>query len=304
MGTISDKLAHLSATKDAIKQAIIDKGGSPGDVFGDYPQAIMSLSTSGDTSDKTIVAFTDVGPFTWDVPEGVTNVDVLVVAGGGAGGWRGGNDTGGGGGGAGGIIYEKNFSVAGTVSGSVGAGGTIVSESNGLNGEDSTFSSLVAFGGGGGARFDSNGNDGGSGGGAAGRVGNSDGGSGGASFGSQGNSGGSRQYIPTDSSEYGGGAGGGGASSTGGDIVASGAGLGGTGLYIQEFDSYGVLGWFSGGGAGGLYPGVPLAAGGTGGGGASHTSGINGTGGGGGGGGKDAEPPPGNGGSGVVLIRY
>ena len=72
-----------------------------------------------------ITAFTSVGPHTYNVEPGTTNVNVLVVGGGGGGGSGGYNRTKGGGAGAGGLIYYPNYPVTpgGTVAVTVGAGG-------------------------------------------------------------------------------------------------------------------------------------------------------------------------------------
>lgn len=56
MGTVSDKLLALSSTKSAIKEAITEKGQSVGDVFSDYPAAILAIQTGPDTSDATATA--------------------------------------------------------------------------------------------------------------------------------------------------------------------------------------------------------------------------------------------------------
>lgn len=53
-----------------------------------------------------VSAFTNVGEHTFVVPDGVYNVDVLVVAGGGGGGYRHGA-----GGGAGGVLYTEKYSA-------------------------------------------------------------------------------------------------------------------------------------------------------------------------------------------------
>lgn len=43
----ADKLNKLLETKEAIKQAIIDKGGTVGDVFAEYPTAIQNIQGGG-----------------------------------------------------------------------------------------------------------------------------------------------------------------------------------------------------------------------------------------------------------------
>lgn len=45
----ADKLSKLLETKEAIKQAIIDKGGTVGDVFADYPTAIQNIQSGSGT---------------------------------------------------------------------------------------------------------------------------------------------------------------------------------------------------------------------------------------------------------------
>ena len=56
MGTVAEKLSVLSSTKSAIKEAISEKGQSVGDVFSDYPAAILAIQTGPDTSDATATA--------------------------------------------------------------------------------------------------------------------------------------------------------------------------------------------------------------------------------------------------------
>ena len=122
----------------------------------------------------TIQAFTSNG--TWNVPSGITSVQVLVVAGGGAGGTTnapgGGGPYRGGGGGAGGLIFIPSWDVTGASSYSivVGNGGTVAYNSS-TNGQNSTVSggskTLTANGGGAGGFADNTNNhqSGGSGGG-------------------------------------------------------------------------------------------------------------------------------------------
>ena len=82
------------------------------------------------------------------------NAELLLIAGGGAGGGSSTSAGGGGGGGAGGLIYHSKFRI---ISGknytiNIGAGGTCIQNSGGLQGKNSTFGDLVAVGGGGGDR--------------------------------------------------------------------------------------------------------------------------------------------------------
>jgi hypothetical protein len=177
----------------------------------------------------TITSFTASG--TLSVPVGVTAVDVLVVAGGGGGGYGpSGCGTGAfysGGGGAGGLIYRPGFPVTpgGTVSVTVGCGGT-----NGTScgtaapaGQDSVFGTLTAKGGGGGGGRTSGGASGGSGGGG-GSPGTHSGGSatqptqpGDSGTYGFGNAGGQGVTSPSPVANQGTGGGGGGAGSAGGN---------------------------------------------------------------------------------------
>lgn len=43
----ADKLNKVLETKEAIKQAIIDKGQTVGDIFADYPAAIRNIEGGG-----------------------------------------------------------------------------------------------------------------------------------------------------------------------------------------------------------------------------------------------------------------
>lgn len=113
------------------------------------------------------------GSGTWSVPVGVSNIQVLVVAAGAPGG-NGNANEGGGGGGAGGMVEAPSFPVTpgGTVSYSVGSGGTSPTSPGGApptgnNGGPSTFGGITANGGGAGG-YGYFGYDGGSGGGGSG----------------------------------------------------------------------------------------------------------------------------------------
>lgn len=285
------------------------------------------------TINSTVVSLTTVGSSTWTVPAGVTRIEVLVVAGGGGGG-----SEHGGGGGAGGVVYVSDYAVTPTTSisytiGAGGAGGTYSVTNggggDGTTGSNSTFGTLIAYGGGGGiaykntATFNANpGKDGGSGGGgAAGNPGFVQGntttpwGSNGLQFlggngvVGQGNNGGMGGF-PSIGGNYAGG-GGGGAGGVGGNAGALPTdSFGGPGL---AFDISGTLTYYGGGGGASYYSSATSAPGGIGGGGASGNSasyaGVAGTAntGGGGGGSYDnagSSAVGGAGGSGVIIIRY
>ena len=251
-------------------------------------------------------------------------VEVLVVGGGGGGGA---NHAAGGG--AGGVLYRSDYQV---VSGqqyvvTVGAGGAVgpgYSTTQGINGTNSVFGTLVAAGGGGGGNRRDAGTTGieyglwgGSGGGGGGQgADNTPNIWGGAGTLGQGNKGGNGAFH--------GGGGGGGAGGPGGSVNASDGALasttrpgnGGQGMYFSQFAHVGgyPAGWFGGGGAGNAHsagltnPATP----GWGGGGwpqdqvASGES-VNGranTGGGGGGSTGSGASGGGAGGSGIVIVRY
>src|SRR5690554_1071343 len=118
------------------------------------------------------VVLTEVGAGEWTPPEGVTSVDVLLVAGGGGGaGGRAGTAQPGGGGGAGGVLTAQGVDVAPglPIGYRVGAGGLggpgspSAPTAPGEQGQNTTFGGLEAIGGGGGG---ATGGDGGSGGGS------------------------------------------------------------------------------------------------------------------------------------------
>ena len=264
-----------------------------------------------------VESITSLGSFTWSVPTGVNEVQVLVVAGGGSGG----NIAGGGGGG--GVVYSTAYPVTpgGSISGSIGDGGGPYSGSYppGAKGQDTTFGVLTAVGGGLGSGYSPTSN---------GPGGSSGGGAGTAKNGpiaaapqpqpagvapfttTYGSAGGTGVYAPV--THWGGGGGGAGGSGNG---VPNGNLIGGAGAYFASFASYGSPGGhFAGGGGGGQWTpqiNYPAAnrAGGIGGGGQGGSngtvggSGVDGTGGGAGGCGYP-RPTGNNGGSGGVYIRY
>lgn len=245
----------------------------------------------------TVQSFTSVGTSSWTAPDGVSAIEVLVVAGGGGGA----SNLYNGGGGAGGLIYRSNYPV---VSGNsytvtVGGGGAVNN-----SGSNSVFDSLTAIGGGR-AVNGAAGSSGGSGGGGAYNGNNTNGYAGGAGTVGQGNAGGEGGFTPG----FGWGGGGGGAGMPGASARASSTfkspGSGGDGL---EFSISGAPTWYAGGGGGHIDTTGSIAEGGRGGGGrgsdnrapaAVNTNGVAGTANTGGGGGWNSA-----GGSGIVIIKY
>ena len=279
-------------------------------------------------------SFTSTGSSTFNVPSGISSVEVLVVAGGGSGGGANGQtgSDGGGGGGAGGLVYASAYPVTpgGSVSVTVGAGGASPNgygNTQGQNGADSVFGSLTANGGGAGARNSQTANNGGSGG--AGGYGSNGGETNQPSNGGHptgtgyGNNGGNPGGAP-NASPYSG-AGGGGAGGAGGARNGGGSGAGGDGRTYNIGDGSTNVTYAGGGGGGGGGPGsYSGAAGGSGGGGPGAptnghpnnavgpslggTAGTTNRGGGGGAGaGTNSGSNAGRGGTGgpgIVIVRY
>ena len=287
---------------------------------------VLGLSTAS-AQNYEIKAFETVGEHSWDVPDNVDKVDVLLVGGGGGGG-----AARGGGGGAGELINKTvDLSSNDSVDITVGAGGNGGIDQNGINGNNSSFGHLEALGGGGGGMAYYNGKDGGSGGG--GGTHNNPGGASLADTGI-GSEGG---YGPSNVGQTGSAGGGGGATSQGlepdetsGAYYQLGHGGYGSDLSSTFGTAYGYNGKFAGGGGGGVegYCGTDTSnvdsnrALGRAGGGDSGlldsggscndgetynfmdgTDAVANTGSGGGGGNYD-KGNGGDGGSGIVLIRY
>jgi hypothetical protein len=251
---------------------------------------------------------------TFAVLAGTMQVDVAVVAGGGSGGVGG---DGSGGGGAGGVLVTSGLFVSGSTAVVVGDGapstpGTGTS-ANGSKGQDSSFGTLVATGGGyGSGSFGTPngvGGPGGSGGGAGAGNGSL---AGGAGVSGQGHDGGTSRTSGTTTQRAGGGGGGAGAAGQGSPALSvAGAGGAGTDLSAMFGTGFGVNGVVGGGGGGAA---ATSGVGGAGGGGAGVTAGpgvagLPNTGGGGGAASHRAHPDflnfhSGAGGSGIVIVRY
>jgi gliding motility-associated-like protein len=265
-----------------------------------------------------VLTFNSLGTCdTWTPPQGVTEVDYLVVGGGGSGGTPGGsagdNYWGTGGGGAGGF-REGKMAISGQTPYviTVGSGGMAPAYNNsrtstGLNGGDSQFGNIMSLGGGGGGAGvnvnSGKGNSGGSGGGSGGdngllfALGTLD----------QGNDGAVSRTSASGRTAGGGGGGAGAAGNRGGGSTGHVASPGGSGGSGKSSSITGTATTYAGGGGGGSRDtegGVQTAgAGGSGGGGVGNGSdGTNGLGG--GGGGRGADGTGGDGGTGVVILRY
>lgn len=285
------------------------------------PQSVRVYTAINDDS-GTPPAFDNMQVFTSDgtftVPEGITEVEVLIVAGGGGGGGSAGAGASGAGGGAGGVVYAQNVQVTDpTYTIVVGAGGAssgVNSDTQGTNGENSSAFGLTALGGGGGGSRnpgDGTGKDGGSGGGVGSQVSGVQGAGlqPGSASGGFGSNGGDSGFIggTGDDNASGGGGGAGATGGTGQDNVRS--GNGGIGRYYGDIfgTSVGDDGWFAGGGGGGNPGGSrTVGLGGKGGGadGGSNdaANAMDNTGGGGGGAGANGNPS--DGGSGIVIVRW
>ena len=291
------------------------------------------IEWSGGVEESKVEAFSRVDQeYTWEVPEDVEEVSVLVVGGGGGGGGNleSNSSFGHGGGGAGGLVYVENYDISDEeeITIDIGDGGDGGDGERGQDGENTYFGDIIALGGGGGGSAQveggMEGSDGGSGGGATGsgneeRDGGSSiqsGESGVSGEKGQGNDGGQSPvaFQPNNNEEYRGGAGGGGAGEEGEPIRSyDERGYdGGTGEYFGDIfgNQYGEdSGWFAGGGGGGIaQDSFNPGEGGRGGGGDGSAYGegndAESSTGGGGGGAAYQEGPGGDGGSGIVLVKY
>ena len=305
---------------------------SPGGITGTLSQAgsgIINITglTAGTSYTFTVTATNSIGTSssslasnsitTTAAPTATSTVDYLVVAGGGGGGFG----SGGGGGGGGGLRTASGYGVTAgsTYTVTIGDGGPAsVAQGTPSAGNPSTFATITATGGGGGAsNFTVNGQGGNGATGGGGSTYASSGGAGTspyvqfAGFGGTGtlgyNGGKGRYGLTVDDLTAGGG--GGGMGSAGNGIDANGNGNGGAGL---SSNYSGTLITYSGGGGGGTYSSsvrpnpTTLAIGRDGGANASRPfspANAESNRGGGGAGGTDASAGS-NGGSGVVIVRY
>ena len=233
--------------------------------------------------DYTVAKFSVVGPHQFVPPVDVTDAEILVVAGGGGGSA--------GGGGAGGYQTDSDYALTPgeAVDLTVGAGGVgrAGQTVNGDTGSDSTFGTILAYGGGGGGMSGATGGTGGSGGG--GGYGTSTAQHGLTLSYGQGNNGGDARGLNSYDNPAGGG---GGAFSAGSDAVSDYVG-GPGGLGIAN-DITGTSLTYAVGGVGGKYMNV----------GADGADGTAGRGNGGSGSDVYDGHIGGSGGSGVVIVRW
>ena len=287
----------------------------------DYvPYTSTCVSGGGLTCTETIAGINDAvytytlsgsttGTTTMTVPQGVSEIEYLIVAGGGGGA----HAPYGGGAGAGGLLTNYGTSKLSVAPGEtltiqVGLGGVGTASSvPGTNGTDSSlegtsFAKKTAIGGAGGGKVNTTpGPSGGSGGGAGGNSGTTA--IGGTGTSGQGNNGGGNGGFYSSYYPAGGGGGAGGLGGT--PTVASQSGAGGLGLAV-EITGSSVLYAAGGGGAGENACARGLGGSGIGGNGGSSTvaatAGTANTGSGGGGGSNAGNG--GAGGSGIVIVRF
>ena len=296
--------AGLTLTNTAAEGGTAIIGGNASAVGSDTTSnfVLRAVDAASNTSSRafsitilapTVEVFNSSGTFS--VPSGVSSVQVLVVAGGGGGGGitpgSGSNGYFNGGGGAGGLVFNPSYSVTpgGTVSVTVGNGGTGPGGTGqGGDGQNSVFGTITASGGGGGGEQGASGRAGGSGGGGGGNTG-----AGGPGPGQQSPSGGGTGYGNNggQGATGGTGAGGGGGAGSAGTPGAQGS-SGGAGRAYTIADGTTPVG-YAGGGTGGDHGAATSTAGG-----GDRSCGTANRGGG-AGGNRDA-----NGGKGVVIVRW
>ena len=251
-----------------------------------------SFTANTTTKPKGHQIFTSSGTFT--VPANVTSIDIFCVGGGGAGGdyyvANSDSSAGNGGGGGGGYTATKlghSVTPGQTFTVTIGAGGTVTTNSSGGTGGTTSFGSVLSANGGSGGEENSGGTDGGAGGSGGGGAS----GSGSYAVYGKGGSDGSDGYgtAKIGSDFYGG---------TGQGTTTRAFGESSNTLYAGGGGAYNGT---SSGGAG---------AGGDGGGGAGRVAGTANTGGGGGGNGErfaaasSAKGTAGAGGSGICIVRW
>mgnify|MGYP003644072146 CR=1 FL=1 len=295
--------AGLTLTNTAAEGGTAIIGGNATEVGSDTTSnfVLRAVDAASNTSSRAF-AMTILAPTveifnasgTFSVPSGVSSVQALVVAGGGGGGGirpGGANGYFNGGGGAGGLVFHSTYPVTpgGTVSVTVGNGGSGPGgpQAQGGDGQNSVFGTITANGGGGGGATGQAGRTGGSGGGGGG-----DQAAGSAASANQSPSGGGQGYGNSGGDGATGGAGAGAGGGAGGSGGNAGAANGGAGKAYTIADGTTPVG-YAGGGTGGDHGSATSTAGG-----GDRSCGAANRGGG-AGGSKDA-----NGGKGVVIVRW
>lgn len=194
---------------------------------------LSGLSFINSAGQVTTVNLTATGPGNFNVPVGVTSINIEAWGGGGGGGGSNSNNNGGSGGGGGGYTQLNNIAVSpGNLAYVVGVGGA-GTNTNGAAGGQTSILGLIANGGGGGLR---NNGVGGAGGTASGGLTNIAGGNGGSGGNSTGGSGGNSPNGGT------GGSGGNNANGTGGNIIGGGGGGGEYAFFSNKSGGNGARG--------------------------------------------------------------
>ena len=74
MATIAENIQTLRSIKSGIKQAITDKGGSVGNDFKTYAQAITNLPSGGGGGNEDLIDLIEGDITTLNIPEGTTKI--------------------------------------------------------------------------------------------------------------------------------------------------------------------------------------------------------------------------------------
>lgn len=146
------------ASTSTVNQALGGGDGGNGVVIVRYLASAITATGGTETDDGLYKVRTFLSSGTFEITSGSGDVEYLVVGGGGGGGGARTNSWGAGGGGGGGVVVgTKNLSVGSysVVVGTGGSGGIDVGAGSpapkGINGGDSSFDGMAAYGGGGGA---------------------------------------------------------------------------------------------------------------------------------------------------------
>ena len=80
MATIAENIQTLRSIKSNIKQAITDKGGSVGNDFKTYAQAITNLPSGGGGGNEDLINLIEGDVTSFDIPDGTTKIGDGVFA--------------------------------------------------------------------------------------------------------------------------------------------------------------------------------------------------------------------------------